>query len=75
MNTLQLQLPDFVTIAKEELTMILASKLYEQGQLSIGQAALLAGLSKRTFMELLGKYGVSAWNYSETELDQDISNA
>jgi predicted HTH domain antitoxin len=33
-----------------------AAKLYESPKLTIGQAAEAAGLSKRTFAELLGKY-------------------
>jgi len=35
----------------------------------------LAGLSKRTFAELLGKYGVSIFNYSPTDLTNDVNNA
>ncbi len=42
--------------------MLLASKLYEQGKLSLGRAAELARYSKRTFMELLGVYDVSIFN-------------
>ncbi|MGZ8217251.1 UPF0175 family protein [Methylomagnum sp.] len=75
MATLQLRLPDFVTIAPAELTLILAAHLYGQGALSIGQAAELAGLPKRAFMELLGRYNISAFNYSEEELERDIQNA
>jgi predicted HTH domain antitoxin len=37
-----------------ELSFILAARLYENGKLSLGQAAKLAGVSKRTLMELLG---------------------
>ena len=55
--------------------MVFASKLYEMGKLSLGQAAELAGYSKRTFMELLSNYGVSIINYSPDELDQDLKNA
>ncbi len=61
MQTLQLRLPDFVDIDAQELTLILASRVYEQGTLSIGQAAELAGLPKRAFMELLGRANVSAF--------------
>ena len=73
MKTLTLQLPD--SIDEREATTLLAAKLYEKGALSLGQAAELAGYSKRTFMELLGNYDVSIFNYSETELAQDILNA
>lgn len=55
--------------------MIIASKLYEDGKLSAGQAAKVAGLSKRTFIELLGKYGVSIFSTSVTDLKSDIANA
>ena len=58
-----------------ELTMVLASRLYEERKLSLGQAAEMANLSKRTFAELLGFYGVSIFNYPATDLAQDVANA
>ena len=58
-----------------QLSMILASSLYEQGKLSLGQAADVANLSKRTFAELLGTYGVSLFNYPAADLAQDVTNA
>ncbi|GIK59129.1 MAG: UPF0175 family protein [Ignavibacteriota bacterium] len=75
MRTLQLKIPDSVEKNDNELSMIIASKLYEDGTLSSGQAAELAGLSKRTFIELLGKYGVSVFSTSAEDLESDISNA
>jgi predicted HTH domain antitoxin len=75
MTTLTLNLPKTVKIEERELVLILATKLYEQGKLSLGQAAELAGLSKRGFMEILGTYGVSVFNYSSDELDRDAKNA
>lgn len=47
--------------------MMLAAKLYERGILSAGQAAEMVGLSKRAFVELLGKYGVSVFGYESLE--------
>jgi predicted HTH domain antitoxin len=70
MMTVTLQIPDNVD-AKEAQT-LLAAKLYENGFLSLGQAAELAGYSKRTFMGLLANYQVSVFNYTETELDKEI---
>ena len=55
--------------------MLIASKLYEQGKLSLGQAADLAGLTKRTFAELLNQYNVSIFNFPSTDLSSDIKNA
>ncbi len=75
MTTLTLNLPKTVKLDERELILILATKLYEQGKLSLGQAAELAGLSKRGFMEILGTYGVSVFNYSPAELDRDAENA
>lgn len=73
MKTLTLQIPDHLD--ESEAKIFLAAKLYEKGSLSIGQAADLAGISKRDFMERLSNYGVSVFEYSENELEKDILNA
>lgn len=73
MKTVTLQLPD--SLDEKEAKTLLAAKLYEKGSLSLGQAASLAGYTKRVFMQLLGDYGVSVFEYSETELVNDIRNA
>lgn len=75
MKTITLNLPDNIELDQQEATMILATKLYERGELSSGQAAELAGLSKRTFIELLGSYGVSVFNYPASDLANDVKNA
>jgi predicted HTH domain antitoxin len=75
MRTITIDLPNSLDLNDKEARMVFASKLYEMGKLSLGQAAELAGYSKRTFMELLADYGVSIFNYSQDELDQDIKNA
>ena len=75
MKTVVLNIPDSIEIDDNEALMAIASRLYEKGKLSLGQAADLAGLSKRAFMEVLGTYGVSIFNYSPDELDRDIANA
>jgi predicted HTH domain antitoxin len=75
MQTLTLYLPDSLDMTPKEVTMLLATRLYEQGKLSLGQAAEMAGYSKRTFMELLGDYGVSVFNYPPEELEKDVQNA
>lgn len=75
MKTVTLHLPESFDIPEREITMILASKLYEDGKLSLGQAADLVGLTKRTFAELLGKYGVSIFNYPASDLAKDVKSA
>lgn len=75
MRTIKLTIPDTVDLNEREAKMLLASRLYEKGKLSLGQAADLVGLSKSTFMELLKDYEVSVFNYPSSELDNDIKNA
>jgi len=74
-KTLTLNIPDNLELDTREAAMLLATRLYEQGKLSLGQAAEFAGYSKRTFMELLGNYNVSLFNYDKQELENDIRNA
>jgi predicted HTH domain antitoxin len=53
----------------------LASKLYEDAEMSAGHAAEIAGLSKRAFIELMGKYGVSPFSVHTEDIFNDIANA
>jgi predicted HTH domain antitoxin len=75
MKTLTIEIPDSLNLDEKEAKTFLAAKLYEKGSLSLGQAADMAGYTKRQFMELLSKYDVSIFNYSESELENDILNA
>lgn len=75
MKTLTINIPDALDFDNKDLAMLLASRLYEQGKLSLGQAAELANLSKRTFTELLGKYNVSLFNYPAADISKDVANA
>jgi predicted HTH domain antitoxin len=75
MRRIELHIPDSVDKNDSELVMHIAAKLYEDGTLSSGQAAELAGLSKRSFLEILGKYGVSVFSTSLDDLESDIANA
>jgi predicted HTH domain antitoxin len=72
---LNIALPDMLGTTEAELKIILASRLYENGRLSLGQAAEAAGLSKKTFSELLGQYGVSLFSQNVDDLREDIANA
>jgi predicted HTH domain antitoxin len=70
MSELKLELPPEVPIAEAKL--LLTAKLYETGRLSLGQAAQLAGYSKRAFMELLGTLGISVLDYPAEELKAEV---
>ncbi len=75
MKTVTLNIPDSLEIDSREVAMLVATQLYEQGKLSLGQAADMVGLTKRTFAELLGKYNVSIFNYPASDLITDVANA
>ena len=75
MRTIQLNIPDNLDLQDLDYSMIIASKLYEDAKLSAGQAADVAGLSKKAFIELLGRYGVSLFSSSVDDLLSDIKNA
>lgn len=75
MKTLPLNIPDNLDMDSDQLLMLLAARLYEQGRLSLGQAADVAGLSKRVFSELLGQYHVSIFNYPPTDILRDVAKA
>ena len=75
MKTLTVNVPDNLEMDNRYLAMLVSTRLYEQGKLSIGQAAEVAGLSKRTFAELLGSYNVSIFNFPASDLSRDVANA
>lgn len=75
MKSFTLELPDSVQLDTDELKMLVASRLYECGSLSLGYAADLAGLSKRVSTEKLGRYGVSIFNYPASDIARDVKNA
>lgn len=75
MKTLTLEIPDTLDLDNRDIAMLVSTRLYEQGRLSLGQAAEVAGLSKRTFAELLGKYEVSIFNFPASDLSKDVANA
>jgi predicted HTH domain antitoxin len=68
-------LPDMSNLLAFDYSIYLAAKLYEDGIMSSGQAASIANLSKRSFIEIMGKYGVSLFGTSKEELLEDIANA
>jgi predicted HTH domain antitoxin len=71
--TVEVTLPPSVHLSESELKMILAAKLFELGELSSGQAAKMVGISRREFLEMVGKYGVSIFQYDADELEEDLT--
>ncbi len=75
MKQVTLNIPDSSELDGNEVSLIVATSLYEKGKLSLGQAAELAGLTKRTFTELLNRYKVSIFNFPASDLSTDVKNA
>jgi len=71
MKTLTLNIPD--TVDELDVKMQLAAQLFEKGILSSGQAAEKAGISRRQFIETVGKYGVPIFGESINDLQTIIN--
>ena len=72
--TYQIKVPDEVQLSEFELTMNVAAVLFDRGILSSGQAAEMVGISKKAFLEVVGKYGVSIFQYDEDDLINELDN-
>ena len=46
--------------------------MYEVGKISLGQAAKMAGFSKRAFLEILDSYKIPVFNYSADDLREEL---
>lgn len=72
---IEIDLPDSLQLSPFELKMQLAARLFEQGVITSGQGADIVGISKRAFIELLGQYGVTIFQYDIDEIIEDFENA
>ncbi len=80
MKQITLEYPEDLELAvfttEEELQaqirLMAALKMFELGKLSSGKAAALAGMSRVAFFEQCGLYGVSIFNYSPDELENEL---
>ena len=75
MKTLTINIPDNVDLNVGEAKLMLAIKLFEKGKLTLGQAAEIAGFSKRAFMEITADYSVSPINSAIDDIENDVNNA
>ncbi len=72
MSAMALRLTLPLSISEDEVTLLLAIKLFEVGKVSLGQAAKIAGFSKRAFIDVLGHYHIPVCNYSAEELHHEV---
>ncbi|MEM6349030.1 MAG: UPF0175 family protein, partial [Bacteroidota bacterium] len=67
--SIEITLPEGLSISNFELRMLLAVKLFEEGMITSGQGAQMVDLSKRAFIEMLGKYKISPFQYEMEEIE------
>jgi hypothetical protein len=75
MKSIVLNIPDSGNFNAFDISVYLAAKMYEDGVLSSGQAADMIGLTKRAFIEIMGKYGVSVFSNNIDDLKNDFVHA
>jgi predicted HTH domain antitoxin len=71
---LTLTVPDMANLSQTDAQILFAVKLFEAEKLSLGKAAEVAGLSYRTFYELLIRYGVPIVSMTEEDVKEEIVN-
>lgn len=64
-----------LNIKEDELKILLAIKLFEDGVVSLGKASEIAGYSEKAFAELLVHKGIAPIKYSNLDLNKELSNA
>ena len=71
-NSLKLSDNEF----ENEIKTISLIKLYELGKISSGTASKILGIHRVDFIEKIGKYEVSVFNFQDaSDLEEDIANA
>ncbi len=64
-----------INISEEDLKLLLAIKLLEEGLVSLGKASEIAGYSEKAFVEILLHKGISPIKYQNLNIDRELSNA
>lgn len=71
---ISVSLPE-MNINEDEVKLLLAIKLLEDGLVSLGKAAEIAGYSEKAFSEVLIHRGISPIKYTKLDLDKELKNA
>jgi predicted HTH domain antitoxin len=64
-----------LNIKEDELKLLLAIKLFEDGVVSLGKASEIAGYSEKAFTEVLIHKGIAPIKYSNLDLNKELLNA
>ncbi len=71
---ISLHIPD-INLKEDEVKLLLAIKLFEEGIVSLGRAAEIAGYSEKSFVEILLHRGISPIKYEDISINKELSNA
>ena len=71
---ISVELPE-LNIKEDEIKLLLAIKLFEDGIVSLGKAAEIAGYSEKAFGEVLTHRSISPIKYLKLDLDKELKNA
>ena len=71
---ISVNLPE-MNIKEDEIKLFLAMKLLEEGIVSLGKAAEIAGYSEKAFAEILIHKGMSPIRYSKLNLEKELQHA
>jgi predicted HTH domain antitoxin len=71
---ISVNLPE-MNIKEDEVKLLLAIKLLEEGLVSLGKAAEIAGYSEKAFSEILIYKGVPPIKYSNLNLEKELQQA
>jgi len=64
-----------LNIRDDEIRLLLAIKLLEDGLVSLGKAAEVAGFSEKAFAEILLQRGMPPVKYTDLDLGKELENA
>ncbi len=64
-----------INIKEDEVKLLLAIKLLEDGIVSLGKASEIAGYSEKAFVEVLIHRGVAPIKYLKLDLNKEFNNA
>jgi predicted HTH domain antitoxin len=71
MTTMMLNVPDALEKEHDETVRLIAAKLYEAEKISLIQAAVMCGMNKWEFAEVLSRFGVS---YLDASVKADLGD-
>ena len=71
---IKLEIPE-LNLGEDDIRILLAIKLFEDGVVSLGKASEIAGYSERAFSEILLHKGISPIKYEGINIKEESVNA